>query len=252
MNYTIKKQLNHRTIRAWKDKGIEGDIFNTLLDVANRTASSVGMQSYSIIRVTDPVKRERISKVCNQAYVKDVPELLIFIVDVYRNSQIAKEQGHSSPNKNNMDKFFQGFTDGAIACQNVVNAAESFDLGTVYFGSILNDTKEIINILDLPRLTFPIIGLGIGYPDQEPQLKPRMDIRLKVFENSYRVQDNYLEAIKEYDKQMKTYYDLRNATKPLDEFSKQVVAFLDGDNPNRSGMLDIVKEQGFTCFIKKD
>ncbi|HZJ57997.1 MAG TPA: NADPH-dependent oxidoreductase [Clostridia bacterium] len=245
MNYTIQKQLNHRTIRAWKDKAVEADILNTLFDVANRTASSVGMQSYSIIRVTDPEKRDRISKVCNQAYVKDVPELLIFLVDIFRNSQIAMEQGQSSPNKSTMDKFFQGFTDGAIACQNLVNAAESFGLGTVYFGSILNDPEVVIDVLGLPKLTFPVIGLGIGYPDEDPQLKPRMDIDLKVFENEYIIRDNYLKAIKEYDREMKTYYDLRDVSKPLDEFSKQVVSFLGGDNPKRSRILDIIEKQGF-------
>lgn len=70
--------------------------------------------------------------------------------------------------------------------QNVVTAAESLGLGTVYLGSILNDSERICEILNLPELTFPVIGLGIGYPNQKPQLKPRMDMRLRVFENSYK------------------------------------------------------------------
>ena len=56
--------------------------------------------------------------------------------------------------------------------QNLVTAAESVVLGTVYLGSILNDSEKICELLKLPELTFPVIGLGIGYPNQNPQLKP--------------------------------------------------------------------------------
>lgn len=89
MNEMIKKQLNHRTIREFKDKEIPRDVFDTLLKVAQRTATSTGMQQSSIIRVTDQGLKEAIAEVCNQDYVARAPELLIFIVDIHRNYQIA-------------------------------------------------------------------------------------------------------------------------------------------------------------------
>ncbi|MGO1478626.1 hypothetical protein, partial [Senegalia sp. (in: firmicutes)] len=70
------------------------------------------------------------------------------------------------------------------------------------------------------------------------------------FENKYKKQDNYLESIKEYDKEMKQYYDLRNEDKPLDEFSKQVVAVLEIKNEKRSKLLNVVKSQGFNLKIE--
>lgn len=245
MNKTIENQLNHRTIRKFKNIPISDKTLETLLQVANRTASSTGMQSYSIIRITDSDIKLKISKVCKQDYVKDVPELLIFIVDVYRNAKISEEMGENLPAKRDMDRFFQGFTDGCIAAQNMYVAIESLDMGAVYFGSILNDTKEIIKFLELPELTFPIVGIGLGYPDQDPSLKPRMDLSLKVFQNKYQPLENYLEWIKDYDEEMKTYYDLRNADKPLDSFSKQVVGRLENPNKTRSQLLKVIKSQGF-------
>ena len=245
VNKTIENQLNHRTIRKFKDIPISDNTLNTLFQVANRTASSTGMQSYSIIRVTDSKIKLEISKVCKQDYVKDVPELLIFIVDVYRNAKISEEMGEKLDAKTDMDRFFQGFTDGCIAVQNMYTAIESLDMGAVYLGSIMNDTTKIIEILELPKLTFPIVGLGFGYPNEEPALKPRMDISLKVFENKYEYMGSYLEAIKDYDKEMQTYYDLRNADKPLDSFSKQVIGLLKNPNENRSKLLNVIKDQGF-------
>lgn len=251
MNKTIEKQLNHRTIRKFKNIPISESTLNTLFQVANRTASSTCMQSYSIIRVTDFKTKLEIAKVCKQDYVKDVPELLIFIVDVYRNAKISEEMGENLEARKDMDRFFQGFTDGCIAAQNMYTAIESLDMGAVYFGSILNNTSKIIEILEMPELTFPIVGLGFGYPDEEPALKPRMNISLKVFENKYQFIDNYLESIKDYDEEMKTYYDLRNSDKPLDSFSKQVVGILKNPNEKRSKLLNIVKNQGFDFQLSK-
>lgn len=245
MNKTIENQLNHRTIRKFKETKVDEKTLNTLFEVGSRTASSIAMQSYSIIRVTDKEKKLEIAKLCNQDYVKDVPELLIFIVDAFRNAKISEEMGENLNAKRDMDRFFQGFTDGCIAAQNMYVAIESLGMGAVYFGSILNDTAKMIEILELPKFTFPIVGIGFGYPDQQPTLKPRMDISLKVFENKYEVQDNYLESIKEYDKEMQTYYDLRQAHNPLDSFSKQVVGVLQNPQKKRAKMLNVIKDQGF-------
>lgn len=250
MNKTIENQLNHRSIRAFKDKKVEDETLNTLFNVANRTSSSVAMQSYSIIRVTDSEKRKAISNVCNQEYVETAPELLIFIVDLYRNAQISKEMGENIDDKINMDKFFQGFTDGSIACQNTVVAIESLGMGAVFLGSTLNDSEKIIEILELPAFTFPIVGLGFGYPDQDPQLKPRMNTSLKVFENKYEIQDSYLDSIKDYDRSMEEYYDLRDTKKPLDSFSKQVVMRFTTPNEKRAKILNVIKKQGFKLGLE--
>ena len=250
MNEMIKKQLNHRTIREFKDKEISSDVFATLLEVAQRTASSTGMQQCSIIRVTDSSLRKEIAEICTQEYVARAPELLIFIVDTYRNDQIALEQGVDSENSGDMDRFFQGFTDAILAAQNMVNAAEAMDLGTVYFGSVLNDPEKLCQLLDLPKYTFPALGLGIGYPNQDPMLKPRMDMKLRVFENKYEKLENYLEEIKDYDKEMQTYYDLRQANKPLDKFSSQVVGRLQAIIPKRQDMAKVMVSQGFDLKLK--
>ena len=245
MNEMVKRQLEHRSIREFKDTAIPGEVFDTLMEVARRTATSNGMQSYSIIRVTDPYIKKEIANVCNQEYVGRVPELLIFVVDQFRNNSIAKEKGAETENAADMDRFFQGFTDACLALQNVANAAEAMGLGVMYLGSILNDSARICELLKLPELTFPVLGLGIGYPNQNPQLKPRFENRLRVFENGYRVFENYLEEIKDYDREMTSYYDLRNANRRVDSFSDQVVAKLNISMPNRQGMLKVIEQQGF-------
>ena len=92
----------------------------------------------------------------------------------------------------------------------MVNAAEALGLGTVYLGSILNDPERTCKILNLPKLTFPVVGLGIGYPNQEPQLKTTNGHGIRVLENSHQTLDNYREALKDYDQANTTYYDLHS------------------------------------------
>ena len=251
MNETIRTQLAHRTIREFKAEKIPREVFEQLMEVARRTATSTGMQACSIIRVTDPELKSKIAEVCKQEYVARAPELLIFIVDQYRNNQIAKEKNFYSENVRDMDRFFAGFTDACIMAQNVVTAAaESVGLGTVYLGSILNDSEKICELLKLPEFTFPVIGLGLGYPNQNLQLKPRMEMKLRVFENGYTVFESYLDEIKEYDQEMRTYYDLRDPGRPVDSFSNQVVNRLKQCVLKRQEILNVVGKQGFDLRIK--
>lgn len=250
INETIRTQLAHRTIREFKDQKIPHEVFELLMEVARRTATSTGMQACSIIRVTDPEFKSRIAEVCKQEYVARIPELLVFIVDQYRNNQIAREKGCFVETARDMDRFFAAFTDACIMAQNVVIAAESMGLGTVYLGSILNDSEKICELLKLPELTFPVIGLGLGYPNQNPQLKPRMEMGLRVFENAYTVFESYLDEIKEYDEEMRTYYDLREPSRPVDSFSNQVVVRLKQYNPKRQEILNVIRKQGFDLMIE--
>ncbi len=252
MNKTIEIQKNHKTIREFKNEPIPKDIMAELFEVARRTATSNGLQTYSIIKITNKALKEKISKICKQDYVSRAPELLIFVVDQYRNSQIAIEKGLSLKDTNDMDKFFQGFTDSALAAQNMVVAAESLGLGANYLGSILNDSQELSNLLELPELVFPVVGLSFGYPNQEPQLKPRMDMGLRVFENKYKKYDNYLEVLKDYDREMQTYYDLRDANRRVDSFTEQVKTKTKLTLEKRKEILNAIKAQGFNLMLKEN
>ncbi|MGF0039409.1 NADPH-dependent oxidoreductase [Peptoniphilaceae bacterium SGI.131] len=245
MNETIKTLLNHRSIRKWKDDPISEDKVNLLFEVANRTSTSTGMQNASIIRVKDQAKREAMAKIGKQPYLATAPELLVFIVDNYRNVKIMEEKEAGPIFANDTDRFFQGWTDASLMAQSVAVAAESMGLGIVYFGCILNDQEELIRLLDLPENTYPVVGMGIGYADQAPELKPRMEIEHRVFVDTYKKFDSYLKEFEEYDQVMQTYYDLRNANQRVDSFTKQVVDKNMSEVEKKSETFDLIKKQGF-------
>lgn len=251
MNEMIQKQLNHRTIRFFKDRPVDAEQLQLVLDVMNRTATSNGLQGYSVIRVSDSDKKAKIAEVCRQPYVAQLPELFIFLVDSYRNYAIATAKGYAGEAYRSMDFFFQGAADVYLAAQNMTNALESMDMGSVFLGSILNDSQAIIDILELPQLTFPLLGLGFGYPDDAPELKPRMPLVIKVGENQYPSFNNILEELSEYDDTMTKYYDTRFKNQRSDTFTEQVVKRFQSAPELRAKMMQVVQKQGFDLKLSE-
>lgn len=248
-NKTIDTILNHMSIRKWKDEKVSDEMIDALMQVANRTSTSIGMQTASIIRVVDPEVRKKVAEITTQKYVEQAPEFWIFIADNYRINSILEEAGVTDNSATDVDKFFQGFTDAALMAQNVATGVEALGLGFTIFGSILNDAQKLIEVLNLPKYTFPVVGLGFGHPDQDPGLKPRMDYKNRIFTDSYKIYDNYHETFEEYDKIMEKYYDLRDSSKPLESYTKQVAQRYAKPNLKRRELLKVAKKQGYNLEV---
>lgn len=241
MNVVIKLIQNHKTIREFTNQKVSDETLETLFDTLMRTPTSSGLQQASIIRVTDIEKKKQISEICRQEYVARVPELIIFVADLFRNNELAKSFGEEIEKESDVDLFFQGYTDAALMAQNATLIIESLGMGAVYLGSILNESDRIIEILELPELVFPVVGIGFGYPNQEPQLKPRMDKSLRVFENTYKIEDDYKKSFKDYNKEMTTYYDLRDANQKSEDFATQVINKMKNPIKSRLKLLENAK-----------
>lgn len=245
MNQTIASQLSHRTIREFTTDPVPEETMAQIFQVARQTASSRGLQQTAIIRVRDQAKRDALAVIGNQEYVARAPEYLLFIIDAHRSAAILEEMGVAVHQAASVDVFTEAFTDACLMAQNVVVAAESLGFGANYLGNILNDPQGVVDLLGLPKLTFPVVGLTLGMPNQSPQLKPRMDMSLRVMENGYTEPESWLEALSEYDETMQTYYDLREANKKVDSYTNQVKTRLGRPTPSRDRILDTIRAQGF-------
>lgn len=245
VNDTISHQINHRTIRKFKPQKMTAEQLEALLSAASFTPTYTFLQGASIIHVTDQNKKDQISRICCQPYVAEAPDLFIIVADFFRNTEIAMAKGADISAVETADRFLSVFYDAALMTMNMVTAAESMGLGTVLLGSINNDMEEIIRLLRLPRYAFPCLGLGIGIPDQSPQLKPRLPRRFTYMENEYTPITTPLEALKEYDAVVHEYYDLRNANQRVDTFTDQMAKAIAHIVPGRMKILETLQKQGF-------
>ena len=245
MNETIKTQLNHRSIRQFKPKALTQEEVNLLVDVARHTSTSNFRQSYSIISITDEKLKEQIAEIANQPYIPKAGHLFVVVVDQRRNTLIAEAKGAEALVQGSPERFISAFSDAMIAAQNMVVAAESLGMGTVYLGSILNDNAKLSELLKLPKYVYPAVGLAVGWPNQEPQLKPRLPRHVIHMENYYKDLENPLAELKDYDAEVHEYYDLRDLNNRVDEFTTQIAKTMDKSVANRANTLKDLQKQGF-------
>lgn len=130
-------------------------------------------------------------------------------------------------------------------------AAESLGLGGVILGSIKNDPVKLINVLGLPKMTFPMLGLQVGVPDQEPQLKPRLPLSMMTFDNHY---SNEFPAkqLADYDHEVSQYYDLRDTHQRIDSFTNQINGSkLQSGRSKRDELVQALHDQGLALDLNK-
>lgn len=242
-NSTIDAQLNHRSIRKFKDTTLSKEQLETLYEVFRQTSTSMFMQNASLLHITDEKKKKQIREACNQKYVGAEGDLFIFVVDLYRNQQIRKQLNKDDGRVHTTDIFFQAMEDTLLAFQNVANAVESMGLGYVPLGTINDHPKKMLEILDLPELTFAVLGMQVGVPDQSSQLKPRLPLEFTCFENDYKKNID-VKDLADYDQVVTTYYDLRDANRRIDSFTKQITgAKLDNHETDRDDLIEVLHHQ---------
>jgi nitroreductase len=250
-NSTIKTLLNRRTIRAFAPTPISDERREILELAAQRAPTSSFDNAWSAIRVTDKALAEKIAAIGKQKYIAEAPLLYVFVVDTHRNARIAAEKGVPA---DDAVAFAQQYTynqahdDAVLALDAMQTAAESMGLGVVLLGSILNDMPQLVKLLHLPSLVFPVLGIAIGEPDQSPALKPRMDRSRQIFENRYPEDsetESMVEALASFDEAVHQYYDLRDTKKPVDRFTDQIAAKATNPAPATKPFAKYAKEQGF-------
>lgn len=247
MNETIETILAHRSIRRFSDEPIPAQDLQAILDAAMRTATSRFLHQSDFIWVKDPVKKVELAQVADQAYIADAPELFIAIVDTRRNARILAERGLDQAASASPIAFREGFTDAILMTQTLAIAAESLGYGATLLGSVLNDYAKTIEILALPKYTFPALGVMIGKPAEEPQLKPRIPSDLRIMVDTYAEPDSWSEALGDFDQEIQTYYDTRTINRREDAFTTQVEAKL-GSYPAKAEFFKAAAAQGFHVF----
>ena len=245
-NQTIDQQVNHRTIRAFKDQSLSQEQLTTLYQAARQTSTSMFMQQFSILHITDPTTRQQIREISTQPYVGANGDLFIFVVDLYRNQKIRQQLGTDDGRLHTTDIFMQAVEDTVLAVQNFLTAAESMGLGGVILGSIKNDPTKLVQVLKMPKMTMTLLGLQVGVPNQAPQLKPRLPLDFIAFENHYPRNFN-VKDLADYDRQVTQYYDLRDANRRIDSFTKQITGskLNHGDSGKRDELAQVLHDQGF-------
>ena len=242
MNPTIELLKGHRSIRQFQNRPIQTDLFQDLIKAGQAAASSNFFQAVTIIRVTDPKKRAKLASLANnQAYVETAAEFLVFCADMNRAASCCDLHG-AKANTGFTEQFIIATVDAALVAQNIVVASESAGLGICYIGALRNNPAEVSTLLDLPHDTYPVFGLCLGWPDQDPEVKPRLPIDVVLRANSYGIDEDGLN-LGNYDEAVRGYYSTRSSNQKSMSWSEQMSGMLSKES--RPHMLDFLKTKGF-------
>ncbi|WP_299198736.1 oxygen-insensitive NADPH nitroreductase [uncultured Amphritea sp.] len=242
MNAVIELLNSHRSIRKFTDQPIPQETVNTLVQAGQAAATSSFIQACTVIQVNDQDKRNQLVECSGgQAYVGEAPVFLVFCADMQRN-KLACEMNDAEINSGFTEQFITATVDVGLFAQNLTIAAESLGLGIVYIGGIRNQIARVSELLELPELVYPVFGLCLGYPDQNPEVKPRLPVEVILKQDSYSDSGDK-ETIAEYDKSVREYYQSRTGGNKEMTWSEQMSGMLVKEA--RPHMLSFLQERGF-------
>jgi nitroreductase len=200
LNPTLELIHQHGSCRRYKPDPLPATVIETIVGAGQRASTSSNLQTYSVIAVTDEAKREQLSELCGQQqHIAEAPLFLAFCADLARMERICQLRGYTQV-ADQTENFLIATLDAGVVAQNAALAAQSLGLGICYIGAIRNNPREIIELLGLPKLTFPITGMTVGYPAGQVRQRPRLPLREILHMEKYHTPIE--EALAEYDQDM--------------------------------------------------
>jgi len=185
VNRVIESLLSHRTIRAFRPARIDDAQLDAILEAGTRAATS--FQPYSFLVIDDP-------EILEDVAMYNAPIAILVTIDVHRFGRYLELHGASKPTDSPF-YLLHAHWDALIALQNVVVAAESLGLGTVFIGRV--HSMDLRKPLGLPENVCPAGLVLIGHPTEPSPGRPRYRVPLEavVHRNRYREPtDEELEA----------------------------------------------------------
>ena len=252
-NATLELIHRHGSVRAYRPDPVAVETVETIVAAAQRTSTSSNLQLWSVVAVTEEQRRAQLAALCgDQAHIAQAPLFLAWCADLARLDRACALRGYTQVT-DYVENFLVAAVDAAIAAQTAALAAESLGLGICYIGGIRNNPAQVIELLDLPRLTFPITGMTVGWPAmlRKPPIRPRLPRRAMLhWERFDRAGEDA--ALAEYDAAMAAtgIYGGRQVPVPGKPGEMEDYGWIEhsarrASQPARTGLRAVIEAQGF-------
>jgi nitroreductase len=240
-NEIVKLIQSHRSIRRYTEELISDEILQQILNSAQSAPSSHNVQAYSVIVVKSKETKRKLSEYCgSQKYVEICPVFLVMCADFYRLKLTCDMHG-TDFEIHEVENLIVGAVDTALAAENVLLSARSYGLGGVMIGGIRNNPQGVAELLKLPPLTIPIMGLCLGYPADVPWQKPRLPQEVVVHKEVYQT-DHMITGLEKYEAISADYYTRRTNGERTAGWTKQMAEYL--NKPRRPSFKNFIIKQG--------
>lgn len=164
MNETLRLLHTRKSDRSFTDEHVSDEHLEAIIEAGRKAPSSCNGQHVSVVVVRDPAKRARLAELAgNQAWVAKAPVFLAVVCDFYKLGKGVERAGSTIKVQDCIEGAIVSSLDTGIAMAHMAMAANALGLGTVPIGGIRNNPGDVIELLNLPPLTYVSVGLSIGH-----------------------------------------------------------------------------------------
>jgi len=182
-------------IRKYTEAPVSPEDLSEILQCGQRAPTDASAQLYSVIRIVDRNRRDRIAHLCgDQRHVAEAAEFFVICADIHRTDRLLAHRGLQFGMLPRASLLF-GIVDASLVAENMVIAAVALGYGTCFIGGVQNRSDELAELIGLPPGVIPLFGLCIGVPAEAPPRSPRIPLDAAFMEDGYReLSETELEA----------------------------------------------------------
>jgi len=171
---------SRRSIRRYKTTPVDDKTVELVLEAARWAPSWANTQCWRFVVVRDTSIKDELGTVLSPGNpateaVRNAPVVIVACAEL---GKAGCYRGEPTTDKGDWFMF-----DVALAMQNLVLAAHSLGLGTVFVGAF--DAKKAATILGVPEGFCVVAITPLGYPDHQPGAVPRKELSDIIFYDKY-------------------------------------------------------------------
>lgn len=242
MNETLKAIANHRSSRSYTDEPVDDAVLDELIATCHRAPTSGNTQHVSLMVIKDAATRAKIAELAGgQPWIAKAPVFILILVDHYKTAQAMELQDRPHVIQEHVEGTISAVTDGGILLGQLMIAAQSLGLGIVPIGAVRNNADAMIDLLGLPPLVFPLVGMCLGHIKNPSQQRPRLPLETFRFNERYGNPDMH-DAIGAYDQTLLAHW--QNVGRPEGQaWSESIKGY--SDHNYRPHLIEALLRQGF-------
>ncbi len=131
------------------------------------------------------------------------------MLDMHKTREAMALIGEQQIAHESIESIVSGSTDVGIALASAMAAARAQGLGVVPIGGMRRSPAAFIELFNLPPLTFPLVGMALGYVDRPADLKPRLPLSTFRHEEKYQT-EGMVEQIAQFNDELEQHWKTIN------------------------------------------
>lgn len=167
--------MSRRSIRKYREEQPEDEVVEAVVRAGQQAPFAMQMGSLLLSRDMD-------------GNIFRAPLMFTVCADVHRMEKVMEARGWKRSASDAYTLLF-AVQDAAYMAQNMVIAGESLGMGSCYIGAAPFMVSRIRERYGLPDRVLPLVILTMGYPAEDPPVRPRYPLEFHLFEDSYPAMD---------------------------------------------------------------